>query len=86
MMMKLMKTTALVLLMAGSAAAQTPPPPPTVALTQAELAELVQAETTKALGDYVTREAQAKAKAIYTKVQQAFAPPPPKQARDSYGR
>lgn len=59
--------------MAGEAT----PPSATVTLTSAELRSLIEAENTRAVGEYVAREKAQAAQAVYDKVRSAFAPPAP---------
>lgn len=59
------------------AAPPAPVPPATVCLTQARLQELLTAENTKAVTNYIAQEAQTKAKGVYEEINAAFAPPKP---------
>lgn len=73
-MTKRMLMAALVLATSSAFATE---PAPTVTLTQPELQAIIQAETTKALGNYIATQEEMKAKGAYSKVQSAFAPKTP---------
>ncbi len=51
--------------------------PPTVTLTQPELSAIINAEASKAVANFAAQQEAAKAKDVYAKVNEAFAPKSP---------
>ena len=56
-------------------------PPPTVTLTQPELSAIINAEAAKAVANFAAQQEAAKAKDAYAKVNEAFAPKRPADAK-----